>query len=69
MVVRVAATFVNLPGDVISFRTITLLDKMVIILLVLLHPPHGDVVEVTDPFIRLSSVNSRYYGSAIDYLR
>ena len=57
-----------LPGDVISFRTITLVDKILIILLVLLHPAHGDFVEVADLFIRLSISNSRYYCSPIDYL-
>ena len=48
MAVSVAAMFVNLPGDVISFRTITHFYKIVIILLVLLHHAHGDFVDVTD---------------------
>ena len=67
MVLNVAATFVNLPGDVISVRTITCMDKIDIILLLLLHHAHGDFVEVTDLFICLSGVDSRYYRSGIDY--
>ena len=51
MVLNVAATFVNLPGDVISVRTITCMDKIDIILLLLLHHAHGDFFEVTDLFI------------------
>ena len=39
------------PSDVITFRTIILVDKIFIILLVLLHHAHGDVVELTDLLI------------------
>ena len=60
MVLRGAVTFVNFPGEVISFRTITHVDKIVIILLVLLHRAHGDVVEVADLSIHLSGEDSRY---------
>ena len=66
MAVSVAATFMNFPGDVIIFRTITWVDKICKILLVLLHHAHGDVVEVTDFFIGPSGTDSRYYRSTID---
>ena len=47
----VTATFMNLSGDAIIFRNITLVDKICLFILVLVHRAHGDVVEVTDLFI------------------
>ena len=68
MAVSVDTTLMNYPGDVIIFRTITWVNKICIIRLVLLHHAHGDVVEVTDLFIGPSSTDSRYYCFAIDYM-
>ena len=63
----IATIFFYLPGDVIR-RIITRIDKVVKILLVLLHLAHGDVVEVADLFIHLYGADSRYYSSMVDYL-
>ena len=54
------------PCDVIVFRTITHFDKINIILLVLIHHAHGDVVELVDLLIAPSRADSRYYRSVVD---
>ena len=59
-------TFMRFARDVIILRTITHVNKIHIIPLLLLHHAHGDVVELADLLIAPSRVDSRYYRSAID---
>ena len=55
VVVGFTATFMTFPGDLIIFSTITHVNKIHIILLVLLHHAHGNVVELADLLITPSN--------------
>ena len=58
MVVGFTATFMTFPGDLIIFSTITHVNKIHIILLVLLHHAHGNVVELADLLITPSNTRT-----------